>query len=553
MSAANLSRLLRLFNTVRHLRMEQMAYRLYYRLAKPLVVRQALAPIAGVSRRTWLQPWAAPLVMPRCHLAQGNFEFLGERGQVQAVSDWNAGSKGKLWLYNLHYLDDLNALAADDRADQQAWLIQRWIDDNPPLSGNGWEPYPLSLRLVNLVKWCARQPQVPVQWLASMARQAQALVAQEERHILANHLFANGKALVFAGAFFADDSGMRWLKRGLAILDREITEQFLPDGGHFELSPMYHAILLWDMCDLVNLAERSGFPELSERVVSWRSVIERGLVWLEDLCHPDGEIAFFNDAAFGVAPHPREIRSYAVALGCNWEAQRAELLSCVHFADTGYITVQLGQGGKACLDVAEVGPSYQPGHAHADTLSFELSLFGQRVLVNSGTSQYGEDAERRRQRGTAAHNTVEIDGQDSSEIWAGFRVARRARPVGLTIVEESAWIRVRCAHDGYRRLSGAPMHEREWVFTAQNLRVVDTIKGPFRKVVGRFYLHPHVLVVDDQVLRLPGGQIVRWSVAGGRPRVVAATWHPSFGTVVANHCIEIQFDGAEATINFSWE
>ncbi len=65
---------------------------------------------------------------------------------------------------------------------QQAWLIQRWIDDNPPLAGNGWEPYPLSLRLVNLVKWCARQPQVPAPWLDSLARQAQALAAQEERH-----------------------------------------------------------------------------------------------------------------------------------------------------------------------------------------------------------------------------------------------------------------------------------------------------------------------------------------------------------------------------------
>lgn len=550
MSAARLSRL---FHTVRHLRMEQIAYRLYYRLAKPLVVRQALAPIVDVSRRIWLQPWAAPLVMPCCHLEQGSFVFLGECGQVKAVSDWNAESKGKLWLYNLHYLDDLNALAADDRADQQAWLIQRWIDDNPPLFGNGWEPYPLSLRLVNLVKWCARQPQVPAQWLTSMARQAQVLVAQEERHILANHLFANGKALVFAGAFFAGDTGMRWLKHGLAILDREITEQFLPDGGHFELSPMYHAILLWDMCDLVNLAERSGLPELIERVVSWRGVIERGLIWLDGLCHPDGEIAFFNDAAFGIAPHPKDIRDYAVALRCYWREQRTEPLSYVHFADTGYITVQLGQGGKACLDVAEVGPRYQPGHAHADTLSFELSLFGQRVLVNTGTSQYGEDAERRRQRGTAAHNTVEIDGQDSSEVWAGFRVARRARPVGLTIAEESERIRVCCAHDGYRRLSGAPMHQREWVFMAQGLQVVDTLNGPLKKAVGRFYLHPHVQVVGDRELRLPGGQIFRWSVTGGRSGVEPATWHPSFGTVVANQCIEMQFDGAEASINFSWE
>ena len=84
----------------------------------------------------------------------------------------------------------------------------------------------------------------------------------------------------------------------------------------------------------------------------------------------------------------------------------------------------------ALLDVAPVGPDYLPGHAHADTLSFELSLFGQRVLVNSGTSQYEAGPERSRQRGTAAHNTVIVDGHDSSEVWAGFRVARRASSRG---------------------------------------------------------------------------------------------------------------------------
>ncbi|MFB1490650.1 MULTISPECIES: heparinase II/III family protein [unclassified Thiocapsa] len=42
----------------------------------------------------------------------------------------------------------------------------------------------------------------------------------------------------------------------------------------------------------------------------------------------------------------------------------------------------------ALLDVAPIGPDYLPGHAHADTLSFELSLFGQRVIVNGGTSRY---------------------------------------------------------------------------------------------------------------------------------------------------------------------
>ncbi len=217
---------------------------------------------------------------------------------------------------------------------------------------------------------------------------------------------------------------------------------------------MYHATLLWDLCDLVNLADRSGVADLAERAGAWRRVIARGLSWLDVLCHPDGDIAFFNDAAFGIAPPPRAIRAFAGALGCAAGEPQTAAMSFEHLVDTGYLSVNLGPGGKALLDVAQVGPGYQPGHAHADTLSFELSLYGQRLLVNSGTSLYGEEAERQRQRGTAAHNTVEIDGEDSSEVWAGFRVARRARPVGLAIWRRETACVVRCAHDGYRQLSG---------------------------------------------------------------------------------------------------
>ena len=545
--------LLRFFHTVRHLQAEQITYQLYYRLARLLVVRQALVPIKNVQQRLWQRPWAAPQVMPQCHLEYGVFEFLGERGQVKHASDWNAKIKTKLWLYNLHYLDDLNAMNADARNDQQIWLIQRWIDDNPPLIGNGWEPYPLSLRLVNLVKWHARQSQVPATWLLSLARQAQALVAQEERHILANHLFSNGKALTFAGAFLDGKYGVRWMKHGLDILDREIDEQFLADGGHFELSPMYHANLLWDLCDLVNLANRSGVPELLERTTSWRDVIKRGLAWLENMCHTDGSIAFFNDAAFCIAPSLEEIKAYAEFLGCVCVKKRAEPLSYVHHANTGYITVQLGQGGKALLDVGEVGPSYQPGHAHADTLSFELSLFGQRVLVNSGISQYGGDAERQRQRSTAAHNTVEIDDENSSEVWAGFRVARRAKPSGLKVWEAKKKLLVRCAHDGYKRLPGKPVHQRQWEFATDSLLVFDTIFGRFQKAVGRFYLHPDVKITGNQELHLSGGHKVHWSVSGGGVQIMPATWHPRFGAIVPNHCIEVKFNGPDAAINFFWE
>jgi uncharacterized heparinase superfamily protein len=552
----SLSTMLRLFHTVRHLKAKQVAYRLYYRFAKVrLTERQEYF------QRTWLAPWSSPALLPSSLLSRDCFKFLGEQGDLTVKDSWNDPRKSKLWLYHLHYLDDLNAVGAGCRRDAHRYLINRWIAENPPVIGNGWEPYPLSLRIVNFVKWFSRQDVVEPAWLNSLGLQTQVLNKQLEFHILGNHLLANGKALVFAGTFLDGDEAAKCLKRGLQILDREIPEQFLPDGGHFELSPMYQAIVLGDICDLLHLADCSGLGDLKERIPGWREVVNRGLAWLATMSHPDGRIAFFNDAAFGIAPDPEAINAYAASLCCKAEqappgSPRGALkVSLRRLEDSGYCRVDMPDGGVALLDVACIGPDYLPGHGHADTLSFELSLFGQRVFVNSGTSQYGEDLERQRQRGTAAHNTVEVDGENSSDVWSGFRVGRRARPFDRQIVENGNELVVSCAHDGYRRLSGRPIHRREWRISERSFVVTDTIEGRFREAVARFYLHPDVTVEGTEQngwLRLPKGERVTWEISGARAQVCLSTWHPEFGLSVPNRCLQLRFTGAGCAAVFTW-
>ena len=111
--------------------------------------------------------------------------------------------------------------------------------------------------------------------------------------------------------------------------------------------------------------------------------------WLRAMCHPDGEIAFFNDAAIGIAPSPEHLFDYARRLGLPDSRLSEELY---HLDSTGYIRISKGEA-VLLIDVAPIGPDYLPGHAHADTLSYELSLSGKRVLVNSGTSRYGSGRE----------------------------------------------------------------------------------------------------------------------------------------------------------------
>jgi uncharacterized heparinase superfamily protein len=388
--------------------------------------------------------------------------------------------------------------------------------------------------------------------------QTHALSQRIEYHILANHLFVNGKALVFAGSFLQTGEAENWLKTGLKILDREVKEQFLADGAHFELSPMYHASLLWDMCDLLNLALNAKIDALKSRAPEWRRVIEQGIIWLRSMQHPDGEIPFFNDCAFGIAPALRDIEGYAALLGCQPPADAADTSSigAICHAESGFAHIAFGEGSKALLNFAQVAPVYQPGHTHADTLSFELSVFGQRVFVNSGTSQYGEDSERHRQRSTAAHNTVEIDGENSSEVWAGFRVARRARVSLSTFESTGESVRIVCSHDGYQRLKGKNLHTREWNATRNTLQINDSVTGAFDKSIARFHLHPEASVTQNDnglTITLASGETVSVSISGAACISIAnTTWHPEFGKSVANQCIVVELSSDTLITRVTW-
>src|SRR5207245_9148285 len=98
--------------------------------------------------------------------------------------------------------------------DTAARWITRWITEYPAPHGNGWEPYPLSLRIVNWIKWLVRQPAIdPVAATAivrSLELQSHVLSQRLETDLLGNHLFANGKALIFAGSFFEGVQAGTW-------------------------------------------------------------------------------------------------------------------------------------------------------------------------------------------------------------------------------------------------------------------------------------------------------------------------------------------------------
>ncbi len=486
--------LVRVLHTIRYLKPVQV----YSRVYRPRLRPPASEPPSPV--RVLAGQWAPAIERPECEIGPGRFRLLNQERQIET---WNDAGIPKLWLYNLHYF-----------ARPTCEMIQKWIAENPAGEGAGWEPYPLSLRICNWIKWSLAGNALPPTALESLATQARFLSRRLEYHLLGNHLLANAKALVFAGMFFDGSAAREWLSAGLRILNVQIPEQILADGGHFERSPMYHATILEDLLDLINLGRlRPG------TVPDWRGTARRMLGWLQQMTHPDGRIAFFNDAAFGVAPEPAALVRYAERLGIR--AARVAL------GPSGYIRLE-NRRTAVLFDAAPIGPDYQPGHAHADTLSFELSVDGRREIVNSGVSTYDRNADRQAQRSTPAHNTATIDGANSSEVWASFRVARRARP--LQVRTDHATF-AEAAHDGYGHLKDPVIHRRRLDLDQAGLRVTDWIEAKREhRVELYFHLHPEsmvAIVLDPKLMRSEG----------------ASFWHPEFNRSEANRTVVGRWKG----------
>lgn len=531
-----MSSLANYFHTLRYLRPVQIFGRIRFALYRPRPDERAAPPLRRVAGL-----YAAPVPAPQSMLGPDRFRLLNVEGVCAQAADWAGGDRSQLWAYNLHYFDDLNAEAACARRAWQERLVERWIDENPPGAGIGWDSYPVSRRIVNWIKWSLAGNALTPRVRQSLAVQSRWLNRRIESHLQGNHVFANAKALIHAGLYFSGEEAESWLRHGVSQMQSEFTEQVLADGGHFERSPMYHAGFVEDLLDTLNIMQAYGYTVDRD----WGRTVARMMAWLETTSHPDGGISFFNDAAFGVSPQPVQLRAYADRLNIVLEPVGREGLR--RLAPSGYIAVGLPPFVLIC-DVAPIGPDHLPAHAHADTLSFELSFEGRRIFVNSGSSEYGRSAERQRQRGTAAHNTLVIDGENSSEVWAGFRVARRARARLLEARAENSVFTIVGEHDGYRRLPGRNLHRRRWTLNAHELSIEDSIEGGFKSAECYFHLHPDIQMHGrrgpELCLRDSRGVLLDVRFEGAAAvDVIDSTWHPEFGVSRASFCIVARLDG----------
>lgn len=481
-----------LLRTVRHLSVRQILFQAVRRLRKASPPSYAAVP----SIRSEIDPYS-------WRMREGigsslEFEFLNVRKTFSAAHfDWQVDDMSRLWRYNLHYFDYLHEQGRS--AENIRFLLNDWIKSNPPVSVDSWDSFPVSLRIVNWIKLFLREEwrdQIKPQWLTSLFQQSLWLERNIEYHLLANHYFKNIKALIFSGFFFTGPDAERWLRKGLRALREQLDEQILDDGGHFERSPMYHTMVLEDCLDLLQLGSKSNLwiaEDLDLLHQKSRSMME----FLLGMSHPDGEISLFNDAAFGIEASPSEMSEYYSSVTGDREVPPDKKLWS--YPETGYYVMAPQPGNRLLIDCGPVGPDYQPGHAHCDTLSFELSLKGRRVIVDSGCYHYLNDEIRAYNRGNVGHNVVTVDGINQSEIWGAHRVGCRARSLDVEFGQEDGRMCFEGAHDGYRRASGSPVHKRRVEWRENTYFLSDNVLGNGHyDLESRFHVHPDLEVTFDE-------------------------------------------------------
>jgi uncharacterized heparinase superfamily protein len=532
----------RWLRTVRFLRPQQVAGQLRLRLRGSRAPRLAAGPPPELAISA---PAAAFLPAPAHAWCDGARRFRLRNREVAFADrvDWDFADAGPLWAYDLHSFEWARRPSLAPAARRA--LILDWIARHP--RGIGWSPHPLSLRTASWLKLLLTPGALGSDEgtrraiLTSLGAQLSHLSANLETHLLANHYLSNLLAVTLGGVALAGKGAEHWLGHERRLRG-ELAEQVLADGLHCERSPMYHACLLETVLDVLNVAQAKGGRAPDALREALAETAGRMLGALSVLTHPDGEIALFADSALGIAQPPGALADYAARLGVT---PRHPARSGVLEAG-GYVRLERGPF-VLLASVAGPMPAHQPGHAHCDALSFELSVGPERVVTDTGVHEYIPGRLRDLSRATRSHATLEVGGEEQAELWAAHRIGGRPL-VALEVAEPGASAAARCA--GWA--TPGIRHQRVWELSDDSLTIRDRLEGRACRARLTLPLAPGVEVRLDGArarLRLAGGGWLRVELEGGPVlRVERAPYFPEFGRRVERSVLVAEADPWPATV-----
>ena len=458
-----------LLHTIRHLTARQLGYQVWYRVHKPKLA-EVSSPIEKV------ESTLKPPIQKYTTWEGEDFCFINLKAPYKG---WSNTENGMLWAYNQNYMD---WLGQEGMTKEEG---EKWIDlFIKEISSNevGLDPYPIALRCINWIKFFCTHPDCGTpNRLDSLYSQIKLLEKKLEFHLMGNHLLEDYYALFIAAVFFKEE----WMfKKYSRALKGQLEEQILADGAHYEQSPMYHCIMLDRLLDCYNISTSNPVFEKQDEINAFLlEKAQKMLGHLKSIIWEDGSIPLLNDAAYEIAPTAGQLFDYADCLDIKYAA--------IPMKECGYRKLR-NKRMEAIVDVGNITASYQPGHSHADTFNFELRVDGMPLIVDTGISTYNKTSRRLYERSTAAHNTVTINGRDSSEVWSGFRMGKRAKVSIKTDNDKE----IEASHNGF----GKQIHKRVFFLKEREFIVEDYAEG------GEATMHLHFSPAKD--IQLNGNRIM---------------------------------------------
>ncbi len=515
------------WRTLRHLKFSQMARRLHFMVrrkahlhphiplpkAAPLFDPRALEALERAMTQFARQAPPDPEMLDA--LREGRFTFLHRTESCGKKFPWHRPDLPRLWRYHLHYFDYAKDLALATllrkKAGDRGWLlsiIQDWITNNPPGTSIAWDAYPIASRIIN---WAIAESAFHFNdplMKKSFRQQALYLARSLEYDVRANHLLREAAALVLAGSLI----GGKHRAAHLRLLEAQVNEQILSDGGHYERSLLYHCQAMQDLF-IVHAA-------LPNKPAWLRDALARMADFLQTMLHPDGDIPLFGDAALGqYSPRAllRLVRSIIKVPGNSIEQGCCALLPSGY-----YIFADERTASRMTIKAGVPGPPYQLGHAHNDTGSFEFCIGRERVIVDSGVHGYAESPLRPYCRSGSAHNIASVNGAEQLECWAAFRTGRRMPPPQVTWREHDTMNELVIRYNNPRSVQ----HERRIIQAVEGFWIVSDTAVGANPLEMKSFLHIHP---DFSLQETPEG----WLLTKNQTRLVMLLLTPAVNTSMA--------------------
>jgi len=462
----------------------------------------------------------------------GEFEVAGTVRRLDSGADgasglgWDAAAGPVVWRAAVHafaWLRDLRALGTDAARLRARDLTEDWL-----AHGTAEElAQAPEIAAARVSAWLGHWDFLAATAEDGFRRRLLIRLAQDARGVVASlpaEALHRGALVTLKGAIAAAVAleEEAWLNRALRFLPGELERQFLPDGGHIERSPGQQLLVLQDLIEIRNLLHGAGVNAPSILA----TVLERAGQALRLFRHGDGSLALFNGTREEGAALVDLVLTQGQARG------RAPML----LEETGFHRLQAGRTlviadagapppGRA-RDVASGLPRGADRFAHAGTLSFEMSVGRDRLVVNCGAAPAAEAEWRDALRATAAHSTLVLGDTNSCELKEGG-LGRRPERVEADRHEAGGAQWLEASHDGWRKPFGAIHRRRLYLAeTGDDLRgedLLEMLEGDAKPLgfVLRFHLHPAVvasLLQDGEgvLLRLPSGHGWRMRAKGAR-------------------------------------